>query len=217
MNSCGEPPIVRIVGLLASSHRDDCGVVKIIVPERIETITTGFHWPDQVRVLRFVFCHEINAAPSRCLARTSGDRVQNVLGRGIENLLRRIETQPVAMKLIDPVSRVRDKQLADRTAELVVKIQRIAPFIPVALAEVMWSELRQVVSVRPEMVIDHIENDTQAEGMRAINETAKVVRLAVEPRWREKIYSVVTPTVTARKVGDGHDFEHRDAEFGKMR
>ena len=59
-----------------------------------------------------------------------------MLGRAVMNGLRRVEPQPVKMKLIDPVSRVRNDQLAHRWRALPVEVQGVAPFVVVRLAEI---------------------------------------------------------------------------------
>ncbi len=53
--------------------------------------------------------------------------------------------------------------------------------------------------------------------MGAIDEASEVVRLAVQPRRGEEVDPVVAPAELAAEVGDGEDFEDRDAEFGKVR
>jgi hypothetical protein len=65
------------------------------------------------------------------------------------------------------------------------------------------------------VVIDHIEDDGQAEGMRPVHEAAEIVRRAVEARRREQVHAVIAPAEAAGEFRDRHQFEHRDAQFGQ--
>ena len=67
------------------------------------------------------------------------------------------------------------------------------------------------------MVVDDIENHAQAMLMRRIDEAAKIVGRAVEPRRREQIDAVVAPAEAALKLRDRHDFQHRHARLGEPR
>ncbi len=93
---------------------------------------------------------------------------------------------------------------------------RLAPFVLVAVGEVVLRELAQVVAVRPEVVVDHVEDHAQADGVGAVDEAAKVVGRAIEPRGREQVDAVVAPAEAAGKVGHRHHLEDRDAQRGQL-
>jgi hypothetical protein len=53
--------------------------------------------------------------------------------------------------------------------------------------------------------------------MGAVQEAAKVVRLAIEVAGREEIDAVVAPAEAAGELGDRHHLDDRDAEPGQLR
>ena len=123
------------------------------------------------------------------------------------------------MMLFDPVSGVGDKEFAHRRAIRSVEIDRLAPFIGMAVGEISRREGRQIIPVRPEMVVDDVDNDREADRMSAVDKAAQVVGPAVEPRRREQIDAVVAPAEAAGEIGDRHHFDAGDAEmfdFGKV-
>src|SRR6266478_7744389 len=61
---------------------------------------------------------------------------------------------------------------------------------------------------RPVLVVDDIEQDSQAAKMAGPDESFESVGPAVSTVLdREELGRVVAPTVVARKFGDGHDFD----------
>ena len=62
------------------------------------------------------------------------------------------------------------------------------------------------------MVVNHVQNDADAHSVGAIDEATEIIRRAVQPGRREQIDTVIAPAKAAGELGDGHDFEHGDAE-----
>src|SRR5207248_642135 len=139
-----------------------------------------------------------------------------VLRRGVKNLLCRIETKAVEMKFIDPITRVADEKFAHRPRVLAVKIERLAPFAFVAVGEIILGKNSQIISVRTEVIVNDIENQTEARGVCLVRKAAEIIRVAVEARRREDIDAIVTPPKFPGELRDRHDFEHRDAEIDKL-
>jgi len=52
--------------------------------------------------------------------------------RLIEDLLRRVQPQPVEMIFVDPIARIGDKEFARPTGIGTVEIDRLAPFVRVS-------------------------------------------------------------------------------------
>src|SRR4026209_1609630 len=103
------------------------------------------------------------------------------------------------MVLVDPVCRVGQKEFPHRTRVLAIEIDRLAPLVRVAVGEVLLGKLLEVVAIGSEMVVDDVEDHAQTEPVGAVDEAAKVVRLAVEPRGREQVYAIVAPAEAAGK------------------
>src|SRR5690349_19914891 len=119
------------------------------------------------------------------------------------------------MKLVDPVPRVLNEELARRRRSL--EIDRAPPVVGVLVGEIVWREFVEVVPVGPEMVVDDVENDGEAGRVRAVDEPAEIVRRAVDVRGRVEIDAVVAPTECAGRFGDGHQLDDRDAEARELR
>ena len=66
--------------------------------------------------------------------------------------------------------------------------------------------------VGSEVVVDDVEDDGEAQRVRAVHEAAKIVGLAVEPRRRIEIDAVVPPPEPSNEIRDRHDLEHGHAE-----
>ena len=67
------------------------------------------------------------------------------------------------------------------------------------------------------MVVDHVEDDAQAQGVGAVHEAAEVVGRAVEVRGGEEVHAVVAPAEPAGELGHGHDLQGGDAEVRQGR
>jgi hypothetical protein len=56
-------------------------------------------------------------------------------------------------------------------------------------------QLAEEVAARAEVVVDHVEDDGEAEPVRSVDEAAQLVGPAVEPRRREEVDALVPPAV----------------------
>ena len=108
-------------------------------------------------------------------------------------------------------------EFAGRAGIGAVEIERLAPFVVIAIGEIGRGEQFEVVSVWADVVVDDIENDGDPERVGVIDETAEIDRTAVEPSRCEQVDTVIPPAETAREVRHGHDFEASDTEFGQSR
>src|SRR5256885_767320 len=63
------------------------------------------------------------------------------------------------MKFLDPINRVRDEELAHWSAILAIEVQRLAPLILIPIGKIIVRELLQIISVRPDVVYNHIGPD----------------------------------------------------------
>src|SRR5262249_24106623 len=116
---------VAVVRLRASGHRDHRAVMKIVVPERVETITALVERPNPTGLLWFVLCNEQDGSPRRRVTCPACDGGQDVLVGIVEDLLRRIETQAVEVKFVNPVPGVGDEKLPHGRGGAAVEIDRV--------------------------------------------------------------------------------------------
>ena len=84
-----------------------------------------------------------------------------------------------------------------------VEIDRLAPFVLVAVSEI-GAENAEIISVRAEMIVNDIEDNGDAESMGAVDKLAKIIGLSIKPGRREQIDPIISPTEPARKIRDRH-------------
>src|SRR5438105_1565594 len=81
------------------------------------------------------------------------------------DVLRRVEPESVEVELVDPVSGVRDRELPGASRALAVIVDRFAP-LGGAGVHVRVGELRQVVAVRAEVIVDDVEDHGDSTRLR---------------------------------------------------
>src|SRR5579871_714133 len=91
-----------------------------------------------------------------------------------------------------------------------VEIESVAPLGFVLLAEEPGRERAEIIAIRPEVIVDHIEGYRDAVLMGCVDERSHVVRLAVEPGGREEIDAVIAPPEAAGEIGDRHELDESD-------
>src|SRR4051812_20874486 len=101
------------------------------------------------------------------------------------------------MELADPILRVGKIELAHSRR---FEIDGLAPIGGELSGEILVRELLQVVAIGSEMVVNDIENGSDAQGMRLIDKAANIVRSAVKPGRSEQVDAVVAPTPSACEV-----------------
>src|SRR5580704_18805113 len=96
--------------------------------------------------------------------------------RLVEDLLRRVETQPVEVIFVDPVAGIGEKEGAYRSGIGAIKIYRFAPFVFVAVGEICGRERVEVVPIWAEMVVDDVQDYRDAKPVCCIDKTTKIIR-----------------------------------------
>ena len=190
--------------------------MEIVIPQAIQAVAALLRRLHQFHFLRFVFGDENHLARSGTFASFAGHGAQDVIFGAVVDVLRRIQPETIQMELVDPVTGIRDAELADRAGIVAVEVDGRAP-VGGFLAEELRCEFAEVVAVGAEMIVDHVQDHAQAERMRAIDEAAKVVGRSIDMRGREPLDAVITPAESARKFGHRHHFQNGDAGFGQMR
>src|ERR1044071_674258 len=101
------------------------------------------------------------------------------------------------MEFLNPIARVGNEKFPYWPGVFPVEIDRIPPFILLAPPQIIIRKRAEVVSVRPEMVINNVENDAESECMCAIDKRPQIIGCSIEPRRRKKVDTVVTPAKAA--------------------
>ena len=191
-------------------------MMEIVVPERVNPITAFLRRPDEDCLLRLVLGDDDGRPPTRGLTDAACNGRKDMIVRRIVDVLRRVQPQSVEMKFINPVTGVGDEIFAHRPGVRPVEIDRGAPIGRVTVSEVILGEFPQVISIRPQMVVDNIKDHADSDRVSAINEASEIVRRAVEPRRRKEIHAVISPAEPSGKIGHRHDFDQGYSQAGKF-
>src|SRR5262249_8107517 len=117
-----------------------------------------------------------------------------MLGRLIIDILGGVKPQAVEMEFCNPVTGISKKELAHWPGILAIEVQCRSPLSGVTVSKIISGKPLEIIAIRPYMVVDHIENDTNSQSMSSINKTAEVIGCAIESRRREEIHTVIAPT-----------------------
>ena len=144
-----------------------------------------------------------------------GDFGDDVLGRIVLDGLDSVEAQAVEVILAQPVESVFDDEAADVQAAGVVVIDGVAPGGFVAAGEV-GAELREVISLIAQVVVDDIEEDGEAALVSGIDKAAKRGGASVIGLHRVEADAVIAPVAGTGDGVDRHEFDGRDAEVAEV-
>src|SRR5271168_4747142 len=101
------------------------------------------------------------------------------------------------MVFVDPIPGIGEEEFADWSGIRTVEIDRFTPFVCVAVGKIIGRKALQIISVRPDVIVDNVQDHGDPEPMCPVDETAEVARAAVEARWRKQVDAVVAPPEAA--------------------
>ena len=147
---------------MPAGHHDIRAVMEIVIPDGVEIVAAFALRADQFGLLRLVFRHQDNRPAPGCQPGGSPDRAHDVFVRFVVDALGRIEAETVKTKFLDPVAAVGDEKFADRPGVFAIEINRVAPLVTSSVTEIIAREDAEIVSVGSEMVVNYVENHSQA-------------------------------------------------------
>jgi len=207
---------VLIVATTLAGEQDMDGVVKVIAPEGIGSVSLGGGEDVAGKVLVGFDGDDNGAALGDAeFLGAGGDFGDDVLGRIILDGLDGIEAEAVEVILAQPVEGVFDDEAADVRAAGVVVIDGIAPGSFVAGGEV-GPEPREVISLIAEVVVDDIEEDGEAALVSRIDKAAKGGGASVIGLHGVEANTVIAPVAGTGDGVDGHEFDGGDAEVAEV-
>ena len=144
------------------------------------------------------------------------DQVHMALGAGgaIGNRVHGIEAQAVDAIVEQPHQGVLIEELADFAA---TEIDGLAPGRLPVVAEERGGVLREVVAVRAEVVVDHVDEDHQAHAVSAVDQMLELLGRAVGRRRGERQHAVVAPVAATGKLAQWHQLHGGHAQFHQAR
>src|SRR5437764_1083945 len=79
---------------------------------------------------------------------------------------------------------------------LAVEVQSLAPLVVVSRGEVVLRVLAKDTAVRPEVVVDDVQDDGEVQRVSPVDERTKIIGGAVQPRGGVGKHAVVAPPKT---------------------
>ena len=119
--------------------------------------------------------------------------LQKMECRMVENPVNRIEAQGIDAEFRYPKERIVNKEPPDFVAVRPVKIDGCTPRSVVSVGKV-GPKILEIISFRPEMVVDHIQDNRQARLVTGIDQALERRRSPVRVLHREREDAVVGPT-----------------------
>src|SRR5687768_1384136 len=114
------------------------------------------------------------------------------------------------------MDRVVDEDLAESGAARWLQIQAATPrTIPVG-PDRGGRKRGKIGAVGTEVVVDHVENDTNAQAVRGIDKSPQIVRTTVALGWCKQGGPVIAPVPASRKRRYRHQFDRGNAEVGEV-
>ena len=141
---------------------------------------------------------------------------EDVPGRVVHEGVHGVQAQAVDVVVTQPLQCVVDDERPDAVGVGVVQVHGVAPRGVVAGREV-GGEHRRVVARRPEVVVDHVEADAQAQVVGGVDEAVQGIRAAVRLVDGEQAHAVVAPAAASREGRERHEFDDVDAQLDQVR
>ncbi len=119
------------------------------------------------------------------------------------------------MVALNPVPHALEDHPPRRRTAAVVKIHRRPPGGIIFFGEIR-AKFSKVVSLGAEVIVDNVEDHSQAAAMAAVDELLQIFGAAVIMVHAEKIDSVVAPVPSSRGLRQRHQLHRIDPQFEQM-
>ncbi len=116
------------------------------------------------------------------------------------------------MILRQPVTGIGDHEVAYVLTVRAVVVDPLTPRRHVPIGKVVGREGAQIVSIRPEMVVDHIQEHAQSLGVCRVNKALQVIWPAIDVAGGIEIDPVISPVPAPWTLRYGHQFQCRDTQ-----
>ena len=193
-------------------------VVEVIRPNGIEAVAARLQGGRVANVVFRRLSHQVGGLYGAGV-RPQGarDLGQNLVRRGIDELVRGVQAKAVDVVFVGPVQQVLDHEGADAGRAWAIKVDGRTPRCGVHAAQVFVRIEPCVISVWPEMVVDHVQHDGHVRLVSGVHQAAKPIGAAVDCGWGEELSAVVSPVPSPWEGRDGHQFDGREADAAQFR
>ncbi len=204
---------VLVVPLPFPGEQGVDAVVEVVRPLRGVAQAAQGGLPDEPGVVGVAFREQMHrpAQPPLQAPRLLRQLLEEGAGAHVEYGVHRVQAQPVQVEVLDPGQGVVQEKGAHLVAVRRVEVEGWAPGRGVLVREV-GPEVRQIVSLGPQMIVHHIQDHGQAPGVTGVHQLAQGARTAVGVLHREGQDPVVAPVASPGELGRGHEAQAGDAQ-----
>jgi hypothetical protein len=205
---------VLIVSCSLPSQQGVNAVVKVIIPLRIETVSSEIHMPNETGVLKVALRNEIDSSvqPLCFVVHCHGEFLQKRLGGSIHDTVDGVDSESIDVELGYPRKSVFDEIATYFIAVRPIKVEGWPPRDMVLLGKIR-AEVSEVIPFGAEVIIDDIQNNRDSLPVAGVNEPFEACGSTVGTVDGERIHTIIAPVAITRKLSDGHDFNCRDSQL----
>lgn len=205
-----------VPGTIAGQERAE-RVVEVVVPLGVRAVSPGINGRDEPGIVRRALGDQVDASTKGLRAPVHGLRelLDKGHGRGVHDGMDGVEPQCIHAARVEPPERAPDEEPPDLVRAGSVEVERPSPRRVVPIREVR-TERVEVVPLRPEVVVHHVEHDGEAARVAGVHQTPEPVRSAVRALCRVGADAVIPPVARAGKLRDRHELDRRDAQVAQL-
>src|SRR5712692_3444604 len=188
-------------------------VMKIIAPLCVEPPSSRADIGDDPAVVEITLGNDQDGPPQRSGlgVHSLTQFLQYMRRAGVTDAMDRIQAQGIDMILGDPVQGIIDEIAAYLGAAFTIEVHSLTPRSLVAISEI-GTVLCKVVSLRPQMVVDHIQHHGQSFFVTGIDQRLQALRATVRQVRSVEVSPVIAPISLPRKLGYRHEFHSGNAK-----
>ena len=198
-------PVVGVVPVLLAGQEHVQRVMKLVGPLRVVSPLT-----DGPLVARLDFRDHEHTRVDR--AHPLGQLREDVRVAVVVDRVHGVQPEPVDVIVANPHLRVLNRPFTDPATAVV---ERLSPEGRLAVGEVP-PERRDGLRARADVVVDDVENDTEARAVRNIDQARESLGPAVDRVRCKGVHAVVSPVAPTGESCDRHQLDRRHAELTQI-
>ena len=209
---------IHIVAVSFPGRQGMQGMMEVVTPHRIEAEPAQCRRGNEPGIVQVAFGDEIAGALQHLRQGLHPFRQlqEKRSGRPVTDGMDGIQAEAVAVIVFKPMTRVFEEEIPDLIALRPVEIDGIPPRRPVAIGEI-GAIIPEVVAFRPQMVVDHIQDNRQARLVTGIDQALERRRSPVRILHREREDAVVSPVAGPGELSHRHELDGIHAKCFQVR
>ena len=144
--------------------------MKFVVPLRIQAVSADSAGLDHANVVHVAFGDQPGLPPqSRCLLVKSLAQLRQNMDRTVViNVVNRVQPECVDVIFAEPIESIVYDEAPDAIASGPVEVDSRPPRRSIVIREI-GAELGQIVPLRPDVIVDHVQHDGESGAMAGVH------------------------------------------------